>query len=185
MECLREAYCFSTISPTNKENLIRTVREDWDNSPQQLMDHGILRVTCRVESCRVFHGMKMMVVGCMRCAFFALPILTEPTLCTYFHKIFRLNHVDHATNSIVPPDLQYYQILMFIEICSSLRFVHQWSWLLIYAFIVQVQWVGEKKCITLCFLSRFPHSFNECGIRFKKQSVIHFFLKNEKRLLFL
>ncbi|GFU84257.1 transposable element Tc1 transposase [Trichonephila clavipes] len=42
--------------PTNKNTLIRTLTEEWDKFPQQLLDNVVQSMVRRVECCITLHG---------------------------------------------------------------------------------------------------------------------------------
>ncbi|GFX20874.1 transposable element Tcb1 transposase [Trichonephila clavipes] len=42
--------------PTNKNTLIRSLTEEWDNLPQQLLDNVVQSMVRRVECCITLHG---------------------------------------------------------------------------------------------------------------------------------
>ncbi|GFW65749.1 retrovirus-related Pol polyprotein from transposon TNT 1-94 [Trichonephila clavipes] len=50
--------------PTNKNTLIRTLTEEWDILPQQLLDNVVQSMVRRVECCITLHGGHIPTLAC-------------------------------------------------------------------------------------------------------------------------
>ncbi|GFT94647.1 transposable element Tcb2 transposase [Trichonephila clavipes] len=55
-DALRRQVAGRNYPPTNKNTLIRALKEEWDKLPQQLLDNAVQSMVRRVECCITLHG---------------------------------------------------------------------------------------------------------------------------------